>query len=154
MEWIRAATCCCVWGRMGNRMRHQAVAAIMGLALMTAVPALAADPVSGTVLVTPDDSEAPPHDASKLILPGQPERPGLPPPTLPPLWMVPLPDQATRAAERAQLDAALEARFAHATPPQQSFDHDIIPLAAGLPWQAMERRVDGTLGDGKLGLLP
>ncbi len=138
---------------MGNRARYQAVVATMGL-LIGAMPAAAADPTSGTVLVTPDDTEAPPHDASKLILPGQPDRPGLPAPTLPPLWMVPLPDQATRAAERAQLDAALEDRFGHASLPPQRFDHDIVPLAAGLPWQAMQRRTDGTLGDQKLGLLP
>jgi len=156
MEWTRTATRLCVWGQMGNRMRHQAVAAIIGLALMAAVSAGAgaADPVSGTVLVAPDDTEAPPHDASKLILPGQPDRPGVPGPTLPPLWLVPLPDQATRTAERARLDAALEDRFGHPTPPSQSFDQDIVPLAAGLPWQAMQRRVDGTLGDKKLGLLP
>jgi len=153
MEWIRAATRWCVWGQMGNRMQRQAVTAILGLAMMAAA-AHAAGPTSGTVLVMPDDTEAPPHDRSKLILPGQPDSPGLPAPTLPPLWLVPLPDHATRVAERAQLDAALEARFGHATPPAQSFDDDIVPLAAGLPWQAMQRRVDGTLGDKKLGLLP
>ena len=125
-------------------MRCCVVAAMIGLA--AAFPARAADPSSGTILVMPDDADAPPRDPSRLILPGQPDRAGEPVPTLPPLWLVPLPDQATRAAERAQLDAALQARFAHVALPAQRFDRDIIPLAAGQPWQAMQRGVDATLG--------
>lgn len=124
-------------------MRCCAVAAMIGLA---AFPARAADPSSGTILITPDDADAPARDPSRLILPGQPDRAGEPVPTLPPLWLVPLPDQATRAAERAQLDAALQARFAHVALPAQRFERDIIPLAAGQPWQAMQRGVEATLG--------
>jgi hypothetical protein len=122
-------------------MRWGAFAAILAL---TAGPA-----VGQTILTTPGTGNEPPHDASKLILPNPlPTRPGLAPDTLPPLWLVPLPDAATREAERAELDAALAARFGHdrALPPPQKFDTDIVPLAGGLPWQAMQRRLDGTLG--------
>jgi len=121
-------------------MRRWAFAAILVLA--------AAGPVRGqTTLETPGPDEAPSHDPSKLILPGQPDRPGAPVETLPPLWLVPLPDAATREAERAALDARLAARFSHdRAPPPQRFERDIIPLAGGLPWQAMERRLNGTLG--------
>ena len=126
-------------------MRRYAVAAMVALASAAAFPARAAGPPSGTILVTPDDDAAP-SDSSRLILPGQPERDGEPVPTLPPLWLVPLPDQATRAAERARLDAVLQARFAHVALPAQRFDPDIVPLAAGQPWQAMQRGVDATLG--------
>jgi hypothetical protein len=82
------------------------------------------------------------------MLPGQSDRtdPAVPPATLPPLWLVPLPDRDARAAERARLDAALAARFAHLAPPPQRFDADIVPLAGGQPWQALQRRIDGTLG--------
>lgn len=125
-------------------MWRHAVAAMVALASAAAFPARAADPPSGTILVTPDDDAA--RDPSRLILPGQPERDGEPVPTLPPLWLVPLPDQATRATERARLDAVLQARFAPVASPAQRFDLDIVPLAAGQPWQAMQRGVDATLG--------
>jgi hypothetical protein len=128
-------------------MRHGAVGAIIGLLLAAAVPGRAADPVSGTTILNPDEADEPPRDPSKLVLPG-PDRanPGAPAPTLPPLWLVPLPDQATRSAERVRLDAALQARFEPAAPPPRSFDIDIVPLAGGRDWQAMQRRVDATLG--------
>ena len=102
-------------------------------------------------LVTPEESDQASARKPPLILPNEPTRPGMAPQSLPPLWMMPLPDAATRAAERAQLDAALEERFAHPEPPPQVFDHDIVPLAAGLPWQALQRRVNGTLGDDVVG---
>lgn len=127
-------------------MRGVVAGAILGLMLAGPLSARAADLPSGTTLVTPDETEAPPRDPSRLILPGQPDRPGVPVPTLPPSWLVPLPDAATRATERAQFDAALEARFARVEPPPQGFDLDVVPLAAGQPWQALQRRVDGTLG--------
>lgn len=154
MEWTSAVIRSYEWGQKGNRMRLQAFTALVIFSALDLFPVWAAEPISGTILVTPDDPDAPPHDPSRLILPGQPAGPGLPVPTLPPLWLMPLPDQATRTAERARLDAALEEKFAHLAPPPQSFDQDIIPLAAGLPWQAMQRRVDGTLGDTKIRLIP
>lgn len=126
-------------------MRRSAVAAIMVLAFVAVLPARAAEP-SGSFSLAPDETVVPPRDPSRLILPGQPDHPGEPAPTLPPLWLLPLPDQATRAAERDRLDAALQQRFAHVSPPAQRFDLDIVPLAAGQPWQALQRGVDATLG--------
>jgi len=131
-------------------MRRSTVAAILGLAILgpacaVVFPAWAAEP-TGTVSIVPDETVVPPRDPSKLLLPGQPDHPGEPTPTLPPLWLVPLPDRAARAAERDRLDAALQQRFAHVTPPAQRFDLDIVPLAAGQPWQALQRGVDATLG--------
>jgi hypothetical protein len=128
-------------------MRHGTVGAIMGLLLAAAGPGRAADPVSGTTILNPDEADEPPRDPSKLVLPGQDRTdPAAPTPTLPPLWLVPLPDLATRTAEQARLDADLQARFGPAAPPPQRFDSDIVPLAGGRDWQAMQRRVDGTLG--------
>ncbi|HLZ66196.1 MAG TPA: hypothetical protein VKQ29_08185 [Aliidongia sp.] len=129
-------------------MRRGAIGGWMGLLLLAAVPGRAADPGSGTILENPDDADEPPRDASRLVLPGQADHgdPAAPLPTLPPLWLVPLPDPATRAAERAALDAALQAQFAPAAPPPQRFAVDIVPLAGGQPWQAMQRRIDSSLG--------
>jgi len=126
-------------------MRRSAVAAIWGLVCAAAFPAGATEP-SGTVSILPDETVVPPGDPSKLILPGQPDHPGEPAPTLPPLWLLPLPDQAARAAERDRLDAALQQRFAPVTPPARRFELDIVPLAAGQPWQVLQRGIDATLG--------
>lgn len=128
-------------------MRHGALGMIAVLALVMPCSGRAQDQAAGTTILVPDEA-APAPDASRLILPGQPDRtdPAAPVATLPPLWLVPLPDPATRAADRARLDAALEARFARLTLPPQRFDADIVPLAGGERWQAMQRRVGGTLG--------
>ena len=137
-----------VWDGIGRRRRRAAIGAILVLAWAAAGPAEAQDPAPGTTILMPDETGTPAPDGSRLVLPGQPDRadPAAVPPTLPPLWLVPLPDQGAQAAERARLDAALAARFAHPAPPPQRFDADIVPLAGGQPWQAMQRRIDGTLG--------
>ncbi|HEV2678208.1 MAG TPA: hypothetical protein VGV37_27015 [Aliidongia sp.] len=124
------------------------VAIVGGMSLMAAVSAWAQDQAGSTTIMKPDETVISPPDSSHLILPGQPDDadPAIPPPTLPPLWLVPLPDEAAQAADRARLDAALAARFAFAPSPVRYFDADIVPLAAGQPWQALRRRVDGTLG--------
>jgi len=127
-------------------MGRSAVAAIMTLVVVAVFPARAAAAPSSTVSIVPDETAVPPSDPSKLILPGQPDRAGEPASILPPLWLVPLPDRAARAAERDRLDAVLQQRFAHVAPPAQRFDLDIVPLAAGQPWQALQRGVDATLG--------
>ncbi len=126
-------------------MRRSAVAAILGLVCTAAFPAGATEPV-GTFSIVPDATVVPPGGPSKLILPGQPDHPGEPAPSLPPLWLLPLPDRAARIAERDRLDAALQQRFAPVTPPAQRFDLDIVPLAAGQRWQMVQRGVDATLG--------
>lgn len=129
-------------------MRRAAIGAIMVLAWTVAGPARAQDQAPGTTILMPDETATPAPDGSRLVLPGQPDGtdPAPPPPTLPPLWLVPLPDPAAQAVDRARLDTALAARFARVAPPPQRFDTDIVPLAGGQPWQAMQRRIDGTLG--------
>lgn len=129
-------------------MRRAAIGAIMVLAWAAAGLAGAQDQMPGTTILNPDETVTPVPDGSRLVLPGQPDGtdPAAPAPTLPPLWLVPLPDPAAQAADRARLDTALAARFARVAPPPQRFDADIVPLAAGQSWQAMLRRIDGTLG--------
>ena len=122
-------------------MRHWAW--IVGLGLMTIGPGWAQDreQVPGSTILRPDATVAPPPSKPRPLLP---ELSG--PDVLPPLWLVPLPDAATRAADRAWLDAALEARFAPPQRPDRRFERDLMPLAAGEPWQALRRRVAGMLG--------
>jgi hypothetical protein len=133
-------------------MRRAAMGAVLCM-LMTAGPARAADPTSYNLTTNPDRDEfqEAPGAPSHLILPGQAEGTN-PAPTLPPLWLVPLPNAATRAAERAALDADLQARFGPAPQSLRRFDYDVMPLAGGQDWQRLQRRVDATVGTEKITL--
>jgi len=135
-------------------MRHWAVGWIAGLGLMAIGPGFAQDrdqdlgPPPGSTVLRPDATLAPPPGHPGSSLPELP-RPGgadALPSGLPPLWLVPLPDAADQAADQAWLDAGLEARFAAPRPPSRRFERDLAPLAAGEPWQALQRRVEGMLG--------
>jgi hypothetical protein len=128
---------------------RNAIAAIIGLAIWTQGPVMAQTQLPNTTILEPEATLAPPPDPNRVILPGVPEGPepaAGPPATLPPAWLVPLPNEAERAADRARLDRALEARFARPAEPVQRFAADIVPPAGGQPWQMLQRRIDDTLG--------